>query len=151
LSERINPIPDGMYETILKYMPRPCVDIVVCCDDKVLLLKGMIEPARDTWCLPGGGIFKGELPIHTAIRKLAQEVGLHVSKEKFKKEAKLICVENHFHTERQDICITYKYEVEKEFRPKLDYQHNEYGWYYTTNLCEPILDTVKRQIQASGV
>lgn len=148
--EKVTPIPEGMYETILKYMPRPCVDIILTCEDKILLLKRCIEPAIDTWCLVGGGIFKGELPIHTAIRKLSQEVGLHITKEKFKKEAKLVCVENHFHTIRQDICITYQLEVKEEFKPKLDYQHNDYGWFYNTNICVDILDTVKRQIQAIG-
>jgi 8-oxo-dGTP pyrophosphatase MutT (NUDIX family) len=151
LTDRVYPIPNEVYTDIFKYIPRVCVDIVLCCADKVLLLKRVIEPGKGTWCLPGGGIFRGELPIYTAIRKLSEEVGLHISKEKFKKEAKMICVENHFFTQRQDICITYRLEVKKEFKPILDYQHNDYGWYYVTNLCcSPILDTIKRQIKASG-
>lgn len=48
-------------------------------DNRVLLVRRSIEPARGSWCLPGGFMEMGETPQETAIRECKEESGLDVA------------------------------------------------------------------------
>lgn len=47
-------------------------------DNKVLLVKRAMEPARGSWCLPGGFMEIGETPQQTASREGQEETGLEI-------------------------------------------------------------------------
>lgn len=47
-------------------------------DNRVLLVKRNIDPARGGWCLPGGFMESGETPQEAAIRECKEETGFNV-------------------------------------------------------------------------
>jgi len=47
-------------------------------EGQVLLVKRNIDPARGTWCMPGGFMESGETPQVTAIRECKEETGFEV-------------------------------------------------------------------------
>lgn len=140
-------IPTKLYNQCLAVMPRVCVDIVLRQGHKVLLLKRIIEPCKGEWCLPGGGIDRGVSPEDMAITKLFEELGIRLVVGISPLE--LICVDDIVHPMRHDICITYKVRLNREVPIRLDYQHNEYGWFDIDQLPTPMSDVDKRQIEAS--
>ena len=60
------------------------VRVIVACKKKILLVKSHF--GKQSWCLPGGGVEKGENPMSAAIRELNEEVGIQVQ------ESDLVCV-----------------------------------------------------------
>jgi ADP-ribose pyrophosphatase YjhB (NUDIX family) len=54
------------------------VDVVVFHDDKVLLARRAIEPARGMWDFPGGFSEAGETAEETAVREVLEETSLQV-------------------------------------------------------------------------
>lgn len=144
-------IPEELYQTILKVMPRPCVDIVPRYNGEVLLLKRRIEPLKDFWALPGGMVNKGETLKGAAIRKIDEELGLKVTAD----DLRLVGVANFFHGEiygRHDICLTYSLTLHDKPEIKLDYQHRGYKWIPFNNiwdLGEELDSMVARQIECA--
>ncbi len=47
-------------------------------DGRVLLVRRCVDPARGSWCLPGGFMESGETPQATAIRECKEETGFDV-------------------------------------------------------------------------
>jgi 8-oxo-dGTP diphosphatase len=56
-------------------------NVLVLCDDKVLLVKRGCEPDRGRWAFPGGHIELGEDIEAGAFRELAEETGLSIRPE----------------------------------------------------------------------
>lgn len=115
-------IPERTYRRILKYMPRPCVELIVHNGQNILALKRNIEPLRGAWVLPGGGVRIWE-PLTEAVRRVGrEELGVEVEIEK------LTGAYEFFHEGlRHDIIIEYLVSIEAG-EMNLDYQHNEYRW-----------------------
>jgi 8-oxo-dGTP pyrophosphatase MutT (NUDIX family) len=51
------------------------VKCVLTHDDEVLLVRHTYG-RRDVWYLPGGGVHRGELPLHAAAREMEEELGV---------------------------------------------------------------------------
>ncbi len=67
----------GRCDRILYENPLPATAVVVLDDEHLLLLvKRAMEPAKGTWCLPGGFVESDETPAEGAIRELQEETGL---------------------------------------------------------------------------
>lgn len=64
------------YNRFLEIMPIVCVDVAILHDDLVLLVKRDREPAKGQWWLPGGRLYKNEMPEACALRKAQEETGL---------------------------------------------------------------------------
>jgi len=62
------------------YFPDPKVAVVafIAADDRVLLIRRSVDPARGLWALPGGYMDAGELPIDALRREVREEVGLDI-------------------------------------------------------------------------
>ena len=71
-------IPSEEWETIVRNVPIPSVDLVVLHDEGILLGKRVNEPARGRWFVPGGRIRKQER-IEDAVHRIAmEEIGVTI-------------------------------------------------------------------------
>jgi len=59
--------------------PAPAAGAVIVEDDKILLVKRAVPPAKGDWCIPAGFNEWTEHPQQTAIRELKEETCLDVS------------------------------------------------------------------------
>jgi ADP-ribose pyrophosphatase YjhB (NUDIX family) len=58
--------------------PKVSAAVMALQDGKVLLVKRAMDPARGSWCFPGGFMELGETPQQTAIRECLEESGFEV-------------------------------------------------------------------------
>jgi len=58
--------------------PKVSAAVMALRDDKVLMVKRVMEPAQGSWCFPGGFMEMGETPQETAIRECKEESGFDV-------------------------------------------------------------------------
>lgn len=135
-------IPQKLYNQILEVMPRPCVDIVLRMQDKVLLLKRLLEPHKGYWSLPGGMIEKGETIEESAVRKCYEELGIKINPCYLRLIGAVTYI-----TTRHDIGITYVLYVNQMPQIKMDYQHSEYKWFAINDLPLPLSPIVKEQVE----
>ena len=56
--------------------PKPTATLICVKENKLLLVKRAVEPAKGQWGLPGGFIELGETPSEGAIRELKEETNL---------------------------------------------------------------------------
>ena len=56
--------------------PKPTATLICIYENKLLLVKRAVEPAKGQWGLPGGFIELGETPHEGAIRELKEETNL---------------------------------------------------------------------------
>jgi 8-oxo-dGTP pyrophosphatase MutT (NUDIX family) len=56
--------------------PKPTATLICVNENKLLLVKRAVEPAKGCWGLPGGFIELGETPNEGAIRELKEETNL---------------------------------------------------------------------------
>lgn len=74
------PLTSEEFRTIYSKVPRLCIDIILKNDQGVYLTLRDIAPCKDTWHLPGGTVFFGEL-LQTAVQRIAKrELGIKVTK-----------------------------------------------------------------------
>lgn len=99
--------------------------IFVQCKDKILLLKRHKNDSwGETWGLPSGGVEEGEEFVDTAVRELEEEISLVVSKE----ELEDLDFFNHLAEESEFIYRIYRLIVEKEYKPELSEEHDDFIW-----------------------
>lgn len=78
---RVNPItvadrmPADTYAVALDYLVFTCVDVVLSCQNQVLLARRNQYPRKSWWIL-GGRMVAGESPLDTAQRKVLEEAQL---------------------------------------------------------------------------
>lgn len=71
-------IPDNEWETIVRHVPVPSVDLVVLHQGGVILGKRTNEPAKGEWFVPGGRIQKRET-VESAVHRIAtEELGIEI-------------------------------------------------------------------------
>ena len=76
----MNNIPDELYAKIHESMPIICVDCVVACDNKILLVKRKREPMKGSWWFPGGRLLRDE-KLQLAVHRIVKgETHLSISK-----------------------------------------------------------------------
>lgn len=74
----IGGIPEPIYSQIHELMPIVCVDIIVRCGTKIVLIKRDREPAKGEWWFCGGRVVKGENLEQAARRIVHRETGLKI-------------------------------------------------------------------------
>jgi len=121
-------IPEDEYLKIVKCIPIFCVDFLIRCGDKNLLLKRTQEPLKDFYWVVGGRMNIGETIEELAIRVQKREIGRYIDNRK------LIGFSNHFHPEVENSRSThnptllYLVEANEMFEPKMDDTHSNYTW-----------------------
>ncbi|MBV9125781.1 MAG: NUDIX domain-containing protein [Planctomycetes bacterium] len=58
--------------------PRPCVAILILDENRVLLARRAVEPAKGMWDIPGGFIEANESAEQAVVREAREETDLHV-------------------------------------------------------------------------
>ena len=121
-------IPEKEYLKIVKRVPIFCVDFLIRCGNKNLLLKRTQEPLKDTYWVIGGRMNMRESMDDLAIRIQQREIGRHINNRK------LIGFSNHFHSEVENSRSThnptllYLVKTEEMFEPNIDDTHSDYIW-----------------------
>lgn len=82
--------------------PKVAVAVVVCEEDKVLLVRRTNDPKRGLWTLPAGFVDAGEDPARAAERECLEETGLTVSTTRL-----LDVIAGQAHARGADILVVY--------------------------------------------
>jgi 8-oxo-dGTP pyrophosphatase MutT (NUDIX family) len=108
--------------------------VAVFCGPKVLVLKRsrMVIYRPKRWDLPGGAADPGETKEEAATREVLEEAGLVIDGAKLQ----LIDTQSKMRDGKPAERFCYNYKVEKEFKPKLSFEHSEYAWMEVKDLEE---------------
>lgn len=106
---------------------RPAVDALIIRGDTILLIKRGVEPFKDLWALPGGGIDFNETTEQALQKEIVEETGLHLVSSKFLKV---------YSDPKRDPkqVITLAYSVETNGEPKAGDDAKQYKWFSINNL-----------------
>ena len=121
-------IPEEEYLKIVKSVPIFCVDFLIRCGNKNLLIKRTQEPLKDTYWVIGGRMNMRESMNDLAIRIQQREIGRYINNRK------LIGFSNYFHPEVENPRSThnptllYLVRTEEMFEPNIDNTHSDYIW-----------------------
>jgi colanic acid biosynthesis protein WcaH len=124
----IEHIEDEMYNVILEKMPIFCVDWLISCKGKFLLLKRTQQPLKGDYWLIGGRLQKNETIDEAGYRLQGREIGRYCGK------GTPIGFSNYFFPVLADSrathtpAVSFLVEVEEEFVPILDDTEDEYIW-----------------------
>ena len=121
-------IDDEMYSVILEKMPVFCVDWLIACKGRYLLLKRTQQPLKGQWWLIGGRLQKDETIDEAGYRLQGREIGRYCGK------GEPVGFSNYFFPKLEDSrathtpAVSFLVEVEEEFVPILDDTEDEYMW-----------------------
>lgn len=97
----------------------------------LLVRRSQYVPKPYLWSIPAGSIDKGESPIHAALREVHEEVG-------FDGQMSVVF-------EQQDGgFVNFVCEVDREFRPRLNIENDDAGWFALDDLPSPLFPGLKR-------
>jgi colanic acid biosynthesis protein WcaH len=121
-------IPEEEYKRIIKSFPVFCVDFLIKCQDKYLLIKRTDEPVKGVYWVIGGRMYFKETLQELAKRVQMREIGRYIP------DFKLIGFSNYFFPNVPDERAThtptmlYLVEVDEMFTPQLDDTHSDFIW-----------------------
>jgi colanic acid biosynthesis protein WcaH len=73
---------EKQWNNMVRWMPIPCVDVVVKKHARILVGFRAIVPYKNVWALPGGRILKNESP-EDAVRRNLNEIGISAHVRRF--------------------------------------------------------------------
>jgi len=121
-------IPESEYQNILKMMPVFCVDFLIKCKDKYLLIKRTQEPVKDVYWVIGGRMQFKETVNDLASRVQIREIG------RFLGIGKTIGFSNYFFPDVFEARATHTptllqlVEVNQMFDPTFDDTGSDHIW-----------------------
>ena len=124
----MNYLPDIEYKKIINSMPIFCIDFLITCQEKYLLIKRNEEPLKNDYWVIGGRLMFKETIKDAAKRIQTREIGRYYSK--FKE----IGFSNYFFPINKESRAThtpallFKITVEETFNPIVDKQHSSFIW-----------------------
>lgn len=132
-------VPYEIFQTIVRHAPLASIDIIVCCEGKVLLGKRVNKPAQGYYFTTGGIIRKDET-YQKALSRIAQaELGIEVAMNNMR----FVGVFEHFYDDGiVENCsthyINHGYILELQEPPKAlpKAQHSEYKWFDMVELLQ---------------
>jgi len=101
---------------------RIAIDALIIQNNKILLIKRRVEPFKDFWALPGGGIDFDETAEEALQKEVIEETGLRMVSSKF------IQIYTDPNRDPKQV-ITLSYYVEAEGEPKAGDDATEYKWF----------------------
>lgn len=78
--------------------PRIISAIILMKDNKVMLVKEVLEDKKEHWIFPGGGVDFGETIEEAGIREIKEELGLDVKIKEFLGFKEIIRTQFNYHT-----------------------------------------------------
>lgn len=123
-----NFIPEDEYQKIIKSMPIFCIDFLIRCKNKYLLIKRENEPLKGVYYLIGGRLRYKETVDEFAYRVQTREIGRYFSNRK------LIAFSNYFFPDVANSrathtpAILYLVDVDEMFDPQIDDTHSDFIW-----------------------
>lgn len=121
-------IPESEYQNILKIMPVFCIDFLIKCKNKHLLIKRTQEPVKGIYWVIGGRMMFKETIKDLALRVQTREIG------RFLGTGKTIGFSNYFFSDVPDARATHTptllqlVEIDQIFDPILDYTSTDHIW-----------------------
>lgn len=134
---------NDVFKGMIECMPLISIDLVVRCQNKVLLGKRINRPAQGFWFVPGGRVRKNET-LNDAFNRLTQnELGYSF----FRSSANFIRVYEHFYTdsvfgEGEDhpsthyIVLAYELTTIQQMSIEADDQHADFKWWAIDQLLQ---------------
>lgn len=109
-----------LYENFVSDI-KASVVLVENVDGNLLLLKRNIKSKQQGWCLPGGGIDKGESALKAAVRELYEETGIKVKKKDLVHIGVALSVRGFY-------VSIYYIKLDKEVKVTISDEHSKYKW-----------------------
>lgn len=138
----------GIKETLRKRLlegdHKKAVGVLIMAEgsNSVLLLKRGWAPHKGCWSLLSGGMEDGEDKLETLKREVMEEIQVDAD-EKLELKFK--------YTERNDDSSEFHYYeglTKTEFKPKLDEENEDYGWFNCDDLPKPLYPKIEEKIKA---
>ena len=122
-------IPDEVYQTVLRSMPIPCVDLIVFNSAReILLVRRTNEPARGQWWFPGGRVHFEESREVAVMRVLMQECGLRAGRVEELSTLDVILPLESAGRVSHAIATFYLVTVDSPCKITLDDQASDFAW-----------------------
>ena len=123
-----NFIPENEYTNIIKKIPIFCIDFLIRCEGRYLLLKRVEEPMKGTYWVIGGRLRFKESIKDFSMRIQKKEIGRYFL------NFKLIGFSNYIFDSKKESraihtpTLLYEIIVDEMFEPNLDQNHSDYYW-----------------------
>jgi len=79
-------------------IPRVVSSVIIKKENKILLIKEVLESLKEYWIFPGGGVDFGETIIDAAKREVKEEIGLDIEIKEFLGFKEAIYPKYNYHT-----------------------------------------------------
>ena len=123
-----NFIPENEYTNIIKKIPIFCIDFLIRCEERYLLLKRVEEPMKGKYWVIGGRLRFKESIKDFSMRIQKKEIGRYFL------NFKLIGFSNYIFDSKKESraihtpTLLYEIIVDEIFEPDLDQNHSDYYW-----------------------
>jgi colanic acid biosynthesis protein WcaH len=125
-------IEKDVYSKIHSLIPIPCVDLVIIRDNRILLVRRKLEPAKGQYWFPGGRIMRNESFVNATKRLAKAEVGLDIDIKKIAHIGigNLLFPTDPFGHGQGTHSVTFVFKcVVGNDNPILDQNHDEFIWW----------------------
>ena len=122
-------IPIETYSKIHESMPIVCVDCIISIENKILLVKRKVKPARNQWWFPGGRLLRDEKLSDASQRIVKREIGIDIDKPTYLAHGETKFVTDPFDHGRGTHTINFLYFaiISSVKNITLDNDHSEYS------------------------
>lgn len=121
-------IPEKEYIKIVSQLPIFCVDFLIRCKDKNLLLKRTQEPVKGVYWVIGGRMRHTETLDQLAFRIQNREIGRHINNRKLIGFSNYLFPKVEGHRATHTPSLLYLVSVNEIFEPKIDDTHLDFIW-----------------------
>ena len=128
-----------LFSSIIANAPLISIDLVIKdSEGKVLLGKRINKPAKNSWFVPGGRIFKDESLDDAFIRTVKEELGLNIERKDaiFDKTYEHFYENNVFDDKFSTHYIVLAHKIKIDNLPILNNQHSDYKWFEVDELLQ---------------
>ncbi len=129
-------VPKTVFRSLVRWAPTVSIDLIFLNRaNAVLLGYRSNRPAKDTWFVPGGRIFKGERIADAMVRIARDETGIEIDPAR----AEFAGVHEHFYRNSvfsrsyklptHYVVLAFRIRLRKDPRLRGDSQHRELRWF----------------------
>jgi colanic acid biosynthesis protein WcaH len=120
------------FSTVIKNTPLISIDLILRnSEDKILLGKRLNKPAKNSWFVPGGRVFKDE-SLEDAFKRITEDeigVQININSASFKGIYQHFYDDNVFTDDFSTHYIVMAFELRLTNTPITNKQHDNYKWF----------------------